>query len=124
MMDNNGIRSGWMFLKPVLIIALGAALATGVVCWIIGWRTLSLYGTGLLIAGGAAVVVGALSTIGGWGSVRSFEYQFAKTAWEDDSGARLQNEVADTRESYRFLYLMSTTGLILISAGFLLDAVF
>lgn len=119
-----GVRSGWVYLKPVLIIVLGAALATGVVCWIIGWRTLSLYGTGLLIAGGAAVVVGALSTIGGWGTVRTFEYQFAKTAWEEDSGARLQREVDDTRESYRFLVLMSTAGLILIIVGFLLDAVF
>lgn len=124
MMDYKGIRRGWVFFKPVLIIALGAALATGVICWIIGWHTLSLYGTGLLIAGGAAVVVGALSTVGGWDLVRSFEYQFAKTAWEDNSGARLQKEVADTRESYRFLYLMSTAGLILISAGFLMDAVF
>lgn len=124
MRDYKGIRSGWVYLKPVLIIALGLALATGVVCWIIGWRTLSLYGTGLLIAGGAAVVVGALSTLGGWGTVRTFEYQFAKTAWEEDSGARLQKEVADTRESYRFLVLMSAVGLILIIAGFLLDAVF
>ena len=116
------IKRGWNFIKPVLVIAVSAALVTGAVCWVIGWRSLAMYGAGLLIAGAACVMVGALSTFGGWGATRSFEYQFAKTAWEEDAGARLKEEVEDTRMSYRFLFLMSAAGVILLAVGFLLEA--
>lgn len=110
------------FITRVSVIVLvGLVLAVGV-SLVLGWRRLDQIGTAVLLVGTAAVGIGILSMIGNWGGARNFEQQFAKTAWEQDAGERMQQEVKDTSQNYGFVALLGASGLVLVVIGFALEA--
>jgi len=109
------------FTRVSGIVLVGLVLAIGV-SLILGWRSLEQIGTAVLLVGTATVVIGVLSMVGNWGGARNFEQQFAKTAWEQDAGERMHQELKDTSQNYGFVALLGASGLVLVVIGFTLEA--
>lgn len=122
MKQEKGLKVRGGFLFQMLAIVIGGLILAVAVSLVLGWRSLEQIGTAVLLAGTGAVVFGALSMLGNWGGVRNFEQQFSKTAWEQDVGERLHQEVEDTKQSYGFVALLGAAGLVLVLIGFALEA--
>ena len=109
------------FLRTVVLIDLGIFAVVGVACWLGGWRTVYQYGDGLSLAGAAAILIGLSSLVGGWGITRSFDYQYAQSVSQQGIAGRTQQVMKDIAQSYRFLILMSSAGVVSIAAGALIQ---
>lgn len=95
-------------------------LATGIVDYLFGWRTLYLYAESLFIVGGLCMVVGALATMGNWSQTRSFPYQYASSASQADIITRAKQQMKDAEASYSFSALAILAGLALVGLSLLI----
>jgi hypothetical protein len=109
-------------MTRVVEIVIGGLILAVVVSLVVGWRSLAQIGTAVLLVGTGSAVIGILSMVGNWGGARNFEQQFTKTAWEQDAGERMHQEVKDTKRSYGFAALLGAAGLVLVMLGFALEA--
>ena len=107
-----------------MLINLGIFVAVGLICWLVGWRTLYQYGTGLMLAGTAALVFGAFSVSGRWHGGRSFDYQYAASAGVDSLRKSANRERMEASSSYAFLGQMCVIGFLPIVVGMLLQIAF
>lgn len=114
----------WRFSRTIALINLGIFVAVGLICWLVGWRTLHQYGTGLMLAGAAALLFGAYSVSGSWHGGRSFDYQYAASAGVDSTHKSAKRERDEANSSYVFLGRMCVVGLLPILVGILLQVVF
>jgi hypothetical protein len=96
---------------------------TGIIDFLIGWRTLFLYAESLFLVGGLAIAVGALGTMGNWSQRRSFPYQYASSVSDADSATRAQREVKDTEASYSFSVLAILSGFSLVLLSILIHQI-
>ncbi len=107
------------FLLWLLVILL----ATGIVDYLFGWRTLFLYAESLFLVGGLCIAVGSLSTMGNWSQTRTFPYQFASSISNADIATRAQQDMKDTEASYSFSVLAILAGFSLVLLSILIHQV-
>ena len=112
------------FSRTVVLVNLGIFVAVGLICWLVGWRTLYQYGTGLMLAGTAALVFGAYSASGSWHGGRSFDYQYAASAGVDSFRKSANRERDEANSSYTFFGKMCVIAFLPIAVGILLQIVF
>ena len=108
-------------LKNTLLIAIGVAAGTTIVCWAMGWRTPYQVGQGMLFAGLACVGLGLLSTMGTWNIRGSFSYQFSRSAGLQKIGDRLEQDIHDLYGSNAFMINTLLGGILVILLGLFLQ---
>jgi hypothetical protein len=110
-------------LKRFLLWLSVIMAVTGIVDYLIGWRTIFLYAESLFLVGGAAIAVGALGTMGNWSQRRSFPYQYASSISDADIATRTRQELKDTEASYSFSILAILSGVSLMLHSILIHQV-
>lgn len=125
--QNRDERESWgalilRVLRNAALTALGLGVAVGIVCWVIGWRTLFQIGQGLLIAGVGSVALGILSTMGNWNVRGSFNYQYSRSAAHQQIGERASQDTRDLFGSNAFMIVTLLAGMLLALAGTLLQS--
>ena len=111
------------YLKRFLVWLAVIMAVTGIVDYLIGWRTIFLYAESLFLVGGAAIAVGALGTMGNWSQRRSFPYQYASSISDADIATRTRQELKDTEASYSFSILAILSGVSLMLLSILIHKV-
>lgn len=108
------------YLMRFLIWLAVILLATGIVDYLLGWRTLFFYAESLFIVGGLCMAIGALSTMGHWSQTRSFPYQYASSVSDADIATRTKQDMKDAETSYSFSVLAILAGLSLVGLSILI----
>lgn len=119
--ENRRTGLGRFMIRVAVMVLIGLFLAV-LGSMVLGWRDLKGIGTMVLLVGSGAAVVGIMIMVGNWGGARNFEQQFTKTAWTQDAGERMHQEVKDTGQSYGFAALLGAAGFVLVVIGFALEA--
>ncbi len=107
----------WHFLRSVGVIEMLIVAIVGAVGLLLGWRSPREYGEGLIYAGIGAFILGAASVISSLGMSRSADYQYAKSVGANSIDQNVRQAMKESKESYGFLCLMATVGLIAAVAG-------
>ena len=115
------------FLGTLKYVAVRVAIAeivilalTGVVCWMIGWRTLAEYAIGVVGAGFVALVFGAVPVFGGTALDRDYQHQISKTVMPISASGRVQQHVDDIAQGMSFTFWAVLVGIVTIVLGFAL----
>ncbi len=120
-MPQEGLLTRFLhFLRVVVIVDLGIAAFVVAAGLLLGWRTLREFGDGLIYAGVGAWLVGLASVISSLGLSRSFDYQYAQSVGVHSIDENVREAMKESKESYSFLWLMGTVGIILLFVGVLL----
>jgi len=112
------LASGYLIRFLIWLAAI--MLATGIIDYLIGWRSLYLFAESLFFVGGFCMAIGALSTMGSWSQTRSFPYQYASSVSDADIATRTRQQVKDTEASYSFSVLAILAGLSLVGLSILI----
>ncbi len=107
----------WHFSRTVVIVDLGIVAFVAAVGLLLGWRSPSEFGDGLIYAGIGAWLVGVASVIRSLGMSRGADYQYAQSVGVHTIDANVREAMKESKESYAFLWLMATVGLVAFIAG-------
>ena len=114
-------------MKPVLNLALGAALGQIVVlvivaglCWAGDWTTSSQYSTALFGAGIVLALVGLVSGLGQSRAADDFGSQHAHTAGSETATERLARDAMENRPRHRGRMLALLVGITTIGISTLI----
>ena len=105
--------------KRIGLVEIAILTATGLACWLIGWRTLIEYSNSLIWMGVALMVVGISSFFGGASLNSKLGYQYGKTVMPNSMQDRAQQNVTDTAASISFTTRAGLAGFITIGVGYL-----
>jgi hypothetical protein len=111
------------YLSRFLIWLAAIMAVTGIMDFILGWRTLFLYAESLFIVGGACIAIGAMGTMGRWSATRNFPYQYASSVSDANMSERTQQDVKDTEQSYSFSTLAILAGFTLVCLSILIHQI-
>ena len=114
----------WRYIRKILLVDLLAFILTALVCWLGGWRTLNNFGTGLMIAGFGAIVLGGFSALGGLGVARDPTYRYIQSVMPNSLSERTRKDWNDMLDSFSFLILMASAGLLSMVGGWLVTMIF
>lgn len=103
-------------IAEIIIFAL-----TGLVCWLIGWRTLTEYATGLILAGFAVTFFGASGVLSGATLNGDFQHQYSKTVMPNSANQRMQQNVSNLAD-ISFTVWAGLSCLITVLLGIVLKA--
>lgn len=109
------------FLRTVFLIDLVLFAVVAIVCLLVGWHTLPQYGQGLIWGSMLAFLAGASSVITSLGLSRSPDYQYAQSVGLDRMSENVRQAMKEGRESYAFLVLAATVGVVAFAVGALLQ---
>ncbi len=109
----------WHFLRVVVILDLAIAALVAAACLLLGWHTLREFGDALVYASIGAWLVGAASVIRSFGMSRGADYQYAQSVGASTIDENVRQAMKESKESYGFLWLMATVGLVLFLCGVL-----
>jgi hypothetical protein len=116
-------RLSWRLIGGYLIRLLVwfavILLATGILDYLLGWRTLFQYAESLFLVGGFFIAIGALGTMGNWSQTRSFPYQYASSVSDADMATRTRQQMKDMEASYSFSILAVLAGFALVGLSIL-----
>ncbi len=110
------------FLRAVALVDVGILILVGLVGLLASWRTPGQFGPGLVLAGLAACLIGASSVIRSLGLDRNAEYQYAQSVGTHSMADNVRRAFKESRESYAFLAVMLTAGVIAFGVGALLGS--
>ena len=111
------------FFRTVFLIDLTLFAVVAMLCLVVGWHTLPQYGQGLIWGSMLAFLAGASSVITGMGLSRSPDYQYAQSVGLDRMSENVRQAMKEGRESYAFLVLAATVGVVAFAVGALLVSV-
>lgn len=111
------------FFRTVFLIDLALFAVVALVCLLVGWHTLPQYGQGLIWGSMLAFLAGASSVITSLGLSRSPDYQYAQSVGQDRMSENVRQAMKEGHESYGFLVLMATVGVVAFAVGALLVSV-
>ncbi len=118
----------WLTVKRlargILLVDLVAAVAVGLVCWVVGWRTAEAYGQALLWTGMGILAFGVLAILGGWGITRTPPYLYGQTASDQPVHERAQQDIKDSSGGFAFSAQAAVAALVLAGLGLLVPALF
>jgi len=110
------------FAKRLGIAEIIILVVTGLICWWLGWRTLTDYSTGLLWAGFVVTVFGMFSFFGGTSLGTDYSYQYSKTVMPNSDHNRAQQNVSDLAAGMSFATWAGIAGITTIALGYILRA--
>jgi hypothetical protein len=90
----------------------------------LGWNTIEEIASAIEFAGFIAIGIGLLSLAGFWESTRSFSYQYSLTVGQKDGWERVQQTLVDFAQTYGFLLLMLSVGLLNLLIGWMVRLYF
>jgi len=114
----------WRYARKILLIDLLVFIITAVICWLGGWRTLNRYGTGLMIAGFGAFILGGLTAFGGLNVARDPTYRYIQSVMPNSLAERTRRDWIDVMDSFSFLILLCSAGLLSMVGGWLVTTIF
>ena len=114
----------WRYARKILLIDLLVFTITALICWVGGWRTLNHYGTGLIIAGFGAFVLGGFTAFGGLNVARDPTYRYIQSVMPNSLAERTRREWIDMMDSFSFLILLGSAGLLSMAGGWLVTIIF
>ena len=124
-MKTETIRSAiWRYISKILLIDLAFLIVTALVCWLGGWRTITNFGTGLMIAGFAAFILGGITAFGGTTIARDPTYRYIQSVMPNSLAERTQKDWIDMMDSFSFLILLCSAGLISMAGGWVITMIF
>jgi len=106
--------------KRLGIAELVIMAVTGLVCWWLGWRSLTDYGTALKWAGLAIMFFGMTSFFGGTNLSQNPRYLYTQTVMPNSAHDRSQQHFSDLVSGMSFTAWASLAGIITIGLGYLL----
>jgi hypothetical protein len=113
------------FLAKVILIVLGMLIVVGLTCWLGGWRTAKNYSDGLFLAGLVAMLLGGISFLGVMERFRNPKYTYLQTiAAKGKFEQRTRHLLAEVWDSYAFMFLMGTVGVVLMALSFFVVMIF
>ena len=107
-------------IANILLIEFVLVILVGIIGWRLGWSTLQEYSDGIQLAGILLIGIGLLGIKGNWDATRSFEYQYSLSSIDQSSLNRTQQTLIDFTQSYKFMLIMLSSGLLSILIGYLL----
>jgi hypothetical protein len=97
----------------------------GLICWLGGWRTSKDYSDGLFLAGLIAMLLGGISFLGVMGRFRNPKYTYLQTiAAKGKFDQRTRHLLAEVWDSYAFMFLMGTVGVVLMALSFFVVTIY
>ena len=111
------------FLRTVVLIDLVLFAAVAVVSLVVGGHTLAQYGQGVIWGSLLAFLAGASSVITSMGLSKSPDYQYAQSVGQGKMSENVRQAMKEGRESYGFLLLMASVGVVAFVVGVLLVSV-
>ena len=117
------VRLGY-FLRTVILIEVLVVAGVAVLSWVLGWRTPSQYGEGLIWASLLLMLVGASTVITNLGMDRSFSQQYAQSAGAQRIADNIAQAMKEGKEGQAFFFLMLIVGIIAFLLGALIQAAF
>jgi hypothetical protein len=114
----------WHYVRKILLIVLLVFIITALICWLGGWHTLNNFGTGLMIAGFGAFVLGGFTALGGYHVARDPTYRYIQSVMPNSLAERTRRDWIDMMDSFSFLILMCSAGLLSMVGGWLVTAIF
>ncbi len=105
--------------KRIGLVEIAVLAATGLICWLIGWRTLIDYSNSLIWLGLAVMVIGISSFFGGASLNSKISYQYSKTVMPNSMQDRAQQNVTDTSASISFTTWAGLVGFLTIGIGYI-----
>ena len=116
-MKSEGCLGTLKFMAITFTIAELVVFAlTGIVCWLIGWRTLDAYSTGLILAGFAVLFFWVSGDLRGATLTSNYRYQVSKTVMPNSANQHLQQSMSDQTEM-SVIFLAGVIGVITIILG-------
>jgi hypothetical protein len=124
---NKRVKKGFLFsvgrlLVQILLIEVVILIITAIICWIVGWQTISEFGQGLTYAGIVAMLFGASSMFGATRLGKDPTIRYIQTVSNGDLHTRSTRHMQDLKESNAFVILMGTVGIITIALGTWLES--
>jgi len=114
----------WRYVRNILLIDLVVFIITALICWLGGWHTPNNYGTGLMIAGFGAFVLGGFTALGGLGVARDPTYRYIQSVMPNSLSERTRQDWIDMMDSFSFLILLCSAGLLSIAGGWVVTVFF
>lgn len=112
------------YVKLVLLLTLVGCVAVAIICWLVGWRTLTQYGAGLILAGGVAFLLGLGNMIGNGRRVTDWRYHSAWSTGVEDYSTRMRRQRQEIADGVSFLVLMSVVTVLLGGLGLAVRTLF
>jgi hypothetical protein len=106
------------------LIDLAVFILTALVCWFGGWRTIHQFGNSLMIAGFIAFLVGGVTGFGGTEIARNPTYRYIQSVMPNSLSERTRQDWMDMMDSFSFLILLVTAGLLLMAVGWVVTTIF
>jgi hypothetical protein len=110
------------FIIKIIFTEFTIFIFTGMICWLGGWHTLSEFGNCLIYVGFVAMAFGAGSMLGAMRMAKDPKLQYLQSISPDHLNNRSQQHMSDRADSYTFMILMSTAGIISMALGTWLEA--
>ncbi len=120
MVKHNSWKIIFRFIATIFLVECFLAILVGIIGWRLGWSTRQEFADGLQMAGILIIGIGLLGIKGNWDAIRSFEYQYSLSSTDQSSLNRTQQTLIDFAQSYAFMLIMLSSGLLSIWIGWLL----
>ena len=120
MIKDNFWKILFRFITIILAVECFLLILVGIIGWRLGWSTRQEYADGLQMAGIFFIGIGLLGIKGNWDVTRSFEYQYSLSSTDQSSLNRTQQTLTDFAQSYAFMLIMFSAGLLSLLIGWLL----
>jgi hypothetical protein len=114
----------WRYIRKILLIDLLVFIITALICWLGGWHTLKNFGTGLMIGGFGAFILGGLTAFGGLNVARDPTYRYIQSVMPNSLAERTRGDWIDMMESFSFLILLCSAGILSMAGGWLVTIIF
>jgi hypothetical protein len=112
------------YAGKILLIDLGLFITTALVCWLGDWRTLNHFGIGLMIVGFISFLIGGVTGFGSTEIARNPTYRYIQSVMPNSLNDRTRQNWADMMESFSFLILLVSAGLLSLAAGWVVTMIF
>ena len=111
------LRAILPFVKRVALIEVALLSLLGIVCWAAGWSSPYQYSTVVFWIGVLIFIIGTLGVTGRLGASGDFGYQYGRTAGQESSIERAQQDTADEMHSGRSHAVIFVVGILTAVVG-------
>ena len=110
------------YVKRLLVIDAAVAAVTAGICWVIGWRSLGLFGLALILV--ALLLFGfmGMSSVGSTEYLKDPGYLLARSVSDKTLQERFREDAGHVRQSFDMSAAAGLVSLSLIALGALLMA--
>jgi hypothetical protein len=106
-------------MKLIALIDLGLALVIALICWLAGWRSVTIYAMALMLGGAVSLGLAGLSALGSSAYITDPYYLMARSVESKPLHQRMGEDLKYIRDSWNSMTLIGLISLGLIGLGLL-----